>query len=334
VNKAVKVKGLVKFFPEKRSLFQNFGRSANKNDSPKGIYALKGLNLTVGVNQIFGLLGPNGAGKTTLIKTLNCLIPPTRGSVEVLGMDLSKDRENILSKVGYMPEIPSFYSGVTTEKIVEYYSKLYGYQGEEGSQRVDTVLEMVDMEANRKKKTDDLSFGMKKRLSLAVSVINDPELLILDEPTGGLDPKGKKDFQEMIRELCTRGRTVIMSSHILPEVQQMCSHAGIILKGKLISSGSMSSLQKTMLGGETVKIRIRISGEGESPREDISALEGVKRLEMVDEELIIFALDGELSVKVNEILANKGWKVSSLVIEEPELEDIFMHHTEGRSRKG
>ena len=201
---------------------------------------LHDVNLQVLEGSIYGFLGPNGAGKTTTLRLLLGLLTKQEGTIRIFGKDIATHRIEILKNVGSLIEQPSLYGHLTAKENLEVYRKIYGA----GKDRISTVLKLVDLENTGKKKAKQFSLGMKQRLSIAIALLHAPRLLILDEPTNGLDPNGIIETRELIKKLNKdHGVTIIVSSHILAEIERMASHVGIIHKGKLLFQGTLPELQ-------------------------------------------------------------------------------------------
>ena len=224
------------------------------------------LDLSVGRGEVYGFLGSNGAGKTTTLKILLGLIRPTSGTAEVLG--LTPGSSDGLAKTGVLVESPAFYpylSGEGNLKVMARYSGV-------SNRRVAEVLETVELSGSAKDRYKKYSLGMKQRLGVAAALLKDPELLILDEPTNGLDPKGMADMRSLIRRLGTGERTVLLSSHLLGEVEQVCDRVGVIHKGRPISEGAVADLR----GGEALLVRVEPLGDAARIAERLEVVEGVE----------------------------------------------------------
>jgi lantibiotic transport system ATP-binding protein len=216
-----------------------------------GAPTLQDINLEVPKGSIYGFLGPNGAGKTTTLRLLLGLLKNQEGTIRLFGLDPAKDRLEVLRRLGSLIEQPSLYSHLTARENLEIYRRVYKAPKE----RVETVLQLVDLAGTGKKKAKQFSLGMKQRLSIAVALLHNPELLILDEPTNGLDPNGIIDTRELIRRLNREaGVTIIVSSHILAEVEKMASHVGIIHKGKMLFQGTLGALHQMQSGTSVVQL--------------------------------------------------------------------------------
>jgi ABC-type multidrug transport system ATPase subunit len=216
-----------------------------------GAPTLQDINLQVPKGSIYGFLGPNGAGKTTTLRLLLGLLKNQQGTIRLFGLDPASNRIEVLRRLGSLIEQPSLYSHLTARENLEVYRKVYGAARE----RIEQVLQLVDLAGTGKKKAKQFSLGMKQRLSIAVALLHNPELLILDEPTNGLDPNGIIETRELIKRLNREaGITVIVSSHILAEVERMASHIGIIHKGKMLFQGTLSGLQHMQAGTSLLQV--------------------------------------------------------------------------------
>ncbi len=224
---SIEVTNLTKIFKTK---------ALNKN----GITALDNVSLNVEKGIIFSLLGPNGAGKTTLIKILLGIVFPTSGSAKILDQDVSNF--DVRKKVGYLPENHKFPNYLTGEEVIIYYSKLSGFELEKNSPKISEVLNLVKMEKWRKTKIRKYSKGMMQRLGLAQAIIHDPEIIFLDEPTDGIDPVGRKEIRDILKELKNSGKTLFLNSHLLSEVELVSDKVAILNEGKLIKIGSVEEL--------------------------------------------------------------------------------------------
>jgi ABC-2 type transport system ATP-binding protein len=202
--------------------------------------ALDHLTLAVEPGEVFGFLGPNGAGKTTTLKLLMRLVFPTAGRAELLGKPLGD--VSVRRRIGYLPEHPYFYDYLTAEELLSYFAGLFGYDGAERRQRVARLLDEVGIGAERRLQLRKFSKGMLQRLGIAQALVNDPELVIFDEPMSGLDPLGRRDVRSLILRLRDRGCTVFFSSHVLSDAEALCSRVGILAKGRLVTAGRLTDM--------------------------------------------------------------------------------------------
>lgn len=224
--------------------------------------AVDHLNLAVRPGEVFGLLGPNGAGKTTTILMLLGLTEPTSGSVSVLGLDPARQPLSVKSRVGYMPDQVGFYDELTARENLTYIARLNGFSGSQLEQRVDEVLERVGLGNVAAKRVSTFSRGMRQRLGLADVLVKQPQLIIMDEPTSGLDPEASHEFLKMIQELKEEGITILLSSHLLHQVQAVCDRVGLFNGGKMVLEGTVNELAQRVLGG-AYRIQVEVQGEAQ-----------------------------------------------------------------------
>src|SRR6188768_1035284 len=208
---------------------------------PRPYLALEGLTLSVGQGEVFGFLGPNGAGKTTTLKLLMQLIYPTSGTAQILGLPVGSTA--VKRRIGYLPENPYFYDHLTAEELLEYFASLFGHAGAERRRRASRLLDEVGIGAERRLQLRKFSKGMLQRVGIAQAVINDPELVIFDEPMSGLDPLGRRDVRALILRLRDRGCTVFFSSHVLSDAEALCSQVAILAKGRLVAAGRLTDMR-------------------------------------------------------------------------------------------
>ena len=226
------------------------------------VRALKALDLTVKRGEVFGLLGPNGSGKTTTIKLLLGLLFPTSGEIHMLGKPATDVSKN--AKIGYLPEESYLYRFLNAEETLDFYGRLFSMSGAVRRQRVAQLISMVGLESARKRQLREYSKGMARRIGLAQALINDPELILLDEPTSGLDPIGTRNMKDLILDLKKQGKTIIMSSHLLADVQDVCDRIGILYQGELKELGRVEDLLKV-----SDQTEFRVSGLSEDAKSRI-----------------------------------------------------------------
>lgn len=204
--------------------------------------ALNGLSMEVGEGELFGFIGPNGAGKTTAIKIMTGLLRADSGHVYLNDMDALRDADKLKQKIGYVPDFFGVYDNLKAIEYMEFYASTYGLSGKGVKKRCYELMELVGLEGRGENYVDELSRGMQQRLCLARAMIHKPELLILDEPSSGLDPRSRFEMKTILKELCRKGATILISSHILSELSEMCSSIGIINKGELLQQGSIEEI--------------------------------------------------------------------------------------------
>mgnify|MGYP000899913108 FL=1 len=218
--------------------------------------AVDHLNMEVERGQIFGFIGPNGAGKTTTMKIIATLLAPTSGRVTVDGIDVFKEPIKAREKIGYMPDFFGVYDNLKVMEYLDFYGSAYGVEYRERRRIAEELLELVDLSDKRDAYVDALSRGMKQRLCLARCLIHNPELLILDEPASGMDPRARAEIKAILKELKRMGKTILISSHILPEMAEICDSVGIIDRGRLVVQGSVEQIMQRMTGRIVVRIRV------------------------------------------------------------------------------
>lgn len=250
--------------------------------------AVGSVDLAVPRGSIYGLIGPNGAGKTTLMTMVASLLKPTSGSVSVDGHDPAVDAGAVRRKLGYMPDGLGVYDGLDVGGYLEFFAAAYRIPEDEWPALIDGLLELVDLEVKRDAAVNSLSRGMKQRLSLARALVHDPELLILDEPASGLDPRARIELRELLWALQGMGKTIIVSSHILSELQEICSHVGIMEAGRLLAEGAPDGIGDAM--GAARKLQVRFS-DGTTEEFEVADLNAqaalLTRLVLEDERTVV-----------------------------------------------
>jgi ABC-2 type transport system ATP-binding protein len=273
------------------------------------VEALVDLSIDVGPGEVFGFLGPNGAGKTTMIRTVLDEIRATSGSARILGMDTHRDSVSIRRHIGYLPGDLALYPNLTGKDLLTYFANLRG--------GVDWALveEFADrLDADLAKKVGDLSSGNRQKVGIIQAFMNRPDLLVLDEPSTGLDPLVQREFQAMMREVVHEGRTVFLSSHTLSEVQRVADRVGIIRHGRLIALESVSDLRSKAIR------RIELEFDGPAPRADLESVSGVRDL-VVDGNRATLSFDGEMAALLS---AADGRRLRDVSTQDADLEEIFL----------
>ncbi|HEX9095673.1 MAG TPA: ABC transporter ATP-binding protein [Candidatus Dormibacteraeota bacterium] len=282
-----------------------------------GVMAVNDLSLLVKTGEVYGFLGPNGAGKTTTLRMLSGLLHPTSGTAIVAGA--APGSPTSLARIGAMVETPAFYpylSGRDNLRVVARYASV-------PKSRIEPVLKQVDMTDRARHKFKTYSTGMKQRLGVAAALLKDPDLLILDEPTSGLDPQGTVEMRALIRDLRREGRTVLLSSHLLNEVELTCDRVGVIASGKLVAEGTVGEL-RARSGGRTLLVRATPLDQARRLLESLLKPDQVK---VVDDALVL-AVDPSQAASINRRLVADGVDVSELHVSEQSLEAVFLELTE------
>ena len=286
------------------------------------VKAVEGLNLNVNRGDVFGFLGPNGAGKSTTIRMLVSLIAPQEGSIKILGRSLNQNKREISGRVGAIVEKPDFYNYLSAYKNLEILGRISGKSI--SKKRIIDTLELVGLAARFNSKVKTYSHGMKQRLGIAQALLHDPELIILDEPTTGLDPQGLKEIRDLIIHLSkTEGKTIFLSSHILSEVELVANRMIIINKGKTIVEGNVSEL----LNSSNVKVTFEVDNVEEAKKVLETTRWSVKIRTFSDKE-IIFELDSDEIAELNKYFVKSGVSVKA-IIPARSLEDYFLKITSG-----
>jgi ABC-2 type transport system ATP-binding protein len=283
--------------------------------------AVRNLDLEVRRGEVFGFLGPNGAGKTTTIRMALGLIRPTAGSVEILGHDVRREGARVLPRVGALVETPALYPYLSGRDNLKAFAYMLGGVP---AARLDEVLELVGLAGRQKDRVRAYSLGMKQRLGVAIALLNDPELLVLDEPANGLDPAGIVEMRDLLRRLKGEGHTILISSHVLHEIEQVCDRIAILVKGTIRVQGPVHSL---LSGGTSIKVRIDRAGEAEAILESVRWVSGVTR----NGTLLLVTAPAERSAEINKILAEQGLFAAEITPQEQSLEQYFLEVTSGDS---
>jgi ABC-2 type transport system ATP-binding protein len=297
----LQTEGLTKIY---RSLF-----------TPAGVKAVDGLDLSVRAGETYSVVGPNGSGKTTTLKILLGLIFPTGGSASIFGRGIAD--LSVRERIGFLPEDAYLYDCFSGEELIDFYAGLFGYPRKRRRELVDELLSLVGMQANRLVPFRECSKGMRQRLALAQALVNDPELLILDEPTSGLDPAGRHQMTRLILELKRRGKTILLCSHFLAEVEEVCDRVGIMYRGRLVAEGTLAEL-----AGEATEIVITTAGIDEAAAKQVAEHPVV--LEVQDGVVRIGKADESQLWAVLESVHRAGGEILEVTRPRPTLQDVFV----------
>ncbi len=315
----------MEFMIETRDLHKSFG----------AFHALRGISLEVPAGSIYGFVGPNGAGKTTTMRILTTLTRPTQGQAWVAGHSALADRRAVRRSIGYMPDEFGVYEDLRVWEYLDFFAACYDIPENERKRLVGDLLELVDLSHRREDMVDKLSKGMKQRLSLARTLAHDPQVLILDEPASGLDPRARVEIRELLGELANMGKTIFFSSHILADVEDICSHIGIVEAGELIMQGSMDDLKSQLMAHREIIVTVM---DGQSAEK---ALTVAKRLSQVAAAEVIAPKNGRARIRVDlagndgdlaalsQELFTGGITILGFHEEEKDLEHMFMRVTRG-----
>jgi len=288
------------------------------------IVAVDHLSLTVEAGQVFGMLGPNGSGKTTTILMLLGLTDPTSGTVQVLGHDPSRNPLAVKRRVGYLPDSVGFYDDLTARENLRYTARLNGLTRQEAETRIEEVLARVGLTAVADRRAGAFSRGMRQRLGLAEVLLKRPEIAILDEPTAGLDPEAAMEFLSMIRDLRAHGITVLLSSHLLHQVQAVCDHVALFHQGRMVLQGTFESLADRVLGG-AYRIRVEVArADGLEPA--LRTIPGVSAF--LQERPGQFRLEAQVDCRaeVARRVIGRGADLLGLTLERPSLDEVYARY--------
>lgn len=285
------------------------------------LVAVDGIDLSVKSGEVFGFLGPNGAGKTTTVRILCGLMAPTSGSALVVGRDVVKEPEEVKQRIGYMPQSYGLYDDLTVEENLAFFGSIYRVPPDERRKRADEILQLVRLQESRKQFSGQLSGGMKRRLSLAVSLIHNPELLILDEPTAGIDPPLRRVFWEYFRHLNQLGVTFFINTHYMDEAE-LCDRLALINYGRLVAVGTPTELKRKAIGGERIELVTADLSKTETMLKDTEFARDVN----ISNGAIRLIVDEAASAipKATSFLRERGVEVLQVRQLQPSLEDVFI----------
>jgi ABC-2 type transport system ATP-binding protein len=300
----------------------------------RNLTAVKNLSLRLEQGDIFGFIGPNGAGKTTTIKMLATLLRPTAGRAYIDGIDVTREPEKVRGIIGYMPDFFGVYDDIKVWEYLDFFAAAYKIPRDKRPQIIDDVLELTDLTGKRDAYVEELSRGMKQRLCLAKTLVHDPKVLLLDEPASGLDPRARIEIKELLKELKSMGKTIIISSHILPELADFCNKIGIIEQGEMIVSGDVNEIMRQVTGGKMLELRV--AEEADRAVAILSALRDVKHARRGvteagrgEEIKVEYTGDPGETYRILDALRDEGIKVLAMAEQQTDLEDIFLKVTKG-----
>ncbi len=290
--------------------------------------AVDGLTLHVPKGDLFGFIGPNGAGKTTSIRMLCGLLKPDFGNIYIAGYELRRQSEAVRRCIGYVPDFFGVYDNLKVKEYMEFYGSIYGISDYDVKKMTGDLLELVNLSGQEENYVDGLSRGMKQRLCVARALLHNPELLVLDEPSSGLDPKARVEMKELLMNLNSMGKTIIISSHILADISEMCTSMGIMNRGKLVTAGKMEDILG--LGRNEHHVIISVSSDTQQAAICMKELPGISLVSLKENELVI-NFDGN-DQELNRIIGSlmtAGVMVSGFRREESNLETLFIQLTSG-----
>ncbi|HEX4263304.1 MAG TPA: ABC transporter ATP-binding protein [Verrucomicrobiae bacterium] len=291
--------------------------------------AVRNLSLAIPRGEVFGFIGPNGAGKTTTIKVLATLLKPTSGTVSVLGTDVTLSPQNVRRSIGYVPDSFGVYEDLSVAEYLHFFAAAYRIDRNKRAGTVKDVLALTDLSNKAGSQVDALSRGMKQRLGIARILLQDPQLLLLDEPASGLDPRARIELRELLKELQRMGKTILVSSHILHELAQLCTRIGIIEAGQLVAEGSLTEIYRKLDLKRTV--HVQISNLAPPLMDSIRAVRGVASVEEMADRVAIRVHEDELSMEdLLDAVHGLGGRIRMFQPEAMDMETAFMKLTEGK----
>jgi ABC-2 type transport system ATP-binding protein len=294
-----------------------------------GTLAVAGLDLSVGEGEIFGLVGPNGAGKTTTLRILATLLTATSGHAEVAGIDVRRNPDAARRVLGFMPDVFGVYDDMKVWEYLDFFARCYGIPGSRRRRMIGDLLDLVDLGDKRDAYVQGLSRGMQQRLCLAHTLVHDPQVLLLDEPASGLDPRARVELRELLRELRSLGKTIVISSHILPELEELCTAVAIVDHGQVLAHGRVSDIERRLRFGAVIRARILAGTSLEAARDQFALDPRVASATILDDGQIElgFRGDDEGSAQLLASAIAAGIKVTSFARAASDLEELFLQVT-------
>ncbi|ALC91252.1 antibiotic ABC transporter ATP-binding protein [Bacillus sp. FJAT-18017] len=294
----------------------------------KEFEAIKGVSFSVLKGESFGLLGPNGAGKSTTINMMTGLFPPTSGTITIAGINMVKEPKKAQGLIGIVPQDIALYQEMSARENLNFWGRMYGLKGRLLEERVNEVLELIGLSDRAKDKVVTFSGGMKRRVNIGAAILHRPQLLVMDEPTVGIDPQSRSHILETVRKLNREGMTVIYTSHYMEEVEFLCTRIGIMDHGNLIALGTIPELRESI--GDRSRMVFDIHGEFDQPVEFTSGIPP-QDIQVSGKKLTVFHKEPQTVLgAIIQGIADQGAGISSVEIVEPNLESVFLHLT-GRS---
>lgn len=294
--------------------------------------ALDGLCMTVEDGSLYGFVGPNGAGKTTTIKIITGLLTPDGGSVTIDGIDVAREPRKVRERIGYVPDFFGIYDNLKVSEYMEFFASCYGLYGLKARRRCGMLLEQVRLDEKTDFYVEGLSRGMKQRLGLARALIHNPPLLIMDEPTAGLDPRTRMEFRQILRELKEQKKTIFISSHILPELSEICTDIGVVDQGRIVLEGTMSDILNQI--NTSSPLTISIKGNRDKAIELLKEHPCVETIAIQQEDIMVnFTGDRQDEIVLLKKLVEAGVMVYGFVREQGSLESVFMEITNHKEER-
>ena len=290
------------------------------------VYAVQGVSFDVQAGEIFSLLGPNGAGKSTIISMLACLLEPTQGDALVMGHSIRREPMAVKAAIGVVPQEIALYQDLSAEENLNFWGKMYGLRGTQLKERVDEVLEIIGLTHRQEGRVDNFSGGMKRRLNIGVALLHRPDVLILDEPTVGIDPQSRRNILDSVKEFNEGGMTVLYTTHYMEEAQELSDHIAIMDRGKIIAHGTHDELIKIV--GELHRVDLTLNAPVERMEDIWRDTQGVHKVTSANGTVTLLMDDSNLVLpRLFESASQTDVRITSVEIQEPNLEAVFLHLT-------
>lgn len=290
------------------------------------VHAVKDVSFKIEKGEIFSLLGPNGAGKSTTISMLSGLLRPDRGDAQIMGHSISEESSLAKAAIGVVPQDIALYEDLSARENLIFWGKMYGIRGKALNQRVDEILEIVGLADRQKGRIDTYSGGMKRRINIGVALLHKPDVLIMDEPTVGIDPQSRRNILDSVKSLNAEGMTVLYTTHYMEEAQELSDHLAIMDHGKIIASGTHTELVQIV--GELDKIKLTVNQNGSEVIDAWQSLPGISKVTVEKDSITLLVEDSNQSLPSIFEAANKvKTRITSVDIYEPNLESVFLHLT-------
>ena len=295
-----------------------------------GTLAVAGLDLRVEAGEIFGLVGPNGAGKTTTLRILATLLLPSAGTAEIAGMSVTRNPDQVRRVIGFMPDAFGVYDDMKVWEYLDFFARCYGIPPAGRRRMIGDLLELVDLASKRDAYVQTLSRGMQQRLCLAHALVHDPMVLLLDEPASGLDPRARVELRELLRELRSLGKTILISSHILPELEELCTSVAIVDRGQVLAQGRVADIERRLRFGAVLRVRLLAEGEElEAARARFAADADVATAVLLEDGTIELGFRGDdaASARLLAGSVSSGMPIVSFARAASDLEELFLQVT-------
>jgi ABC-2 type transport system ATP-binding protein len=292
--------------------------------------AVAGIDLAIEPGEIFGLVGPNGAGKTTTLRMLATLLEPSAGQAEIDGWSVTRNPDDVRRVIGFMPDVFGVYDDMKVWEYIDFFARCYGLPAAGRRRMIADLLELVDLGDRRDDYVQTLSRGMEQRLCLAQALVHDPKVLLLDEPASGLDPRARVELRELLRELRTLGKTILISSHILPELEELCTSVAIVDRGQVLAQGRVADIERRLRFGAVLRVRLLLEGEAlEAAREQFASDVDVASAAILEDGTIELGFRGD-DEAVARLLADSvaaGLPIVNFARAASDLEELFLQVT-------